>query len=325
MLIGSFTMKLSRFLALATAISTSTACVAADEKLADAAIHPSTPPFTSWTVKSGSPKVVLLLVHGFGLHKGAFDSFAKRMQKEQIASYAVDVRGFGDWRESPEKEAEKESKKAYESNRLHFDQSLVDIGSALIWIRKMHPKVPVVILGESMGGAFALQAAVMYPQLLNGLVASVPSQEFFGKSKAFAKVLMQSLAPNEQFDLAPQLVERATADRKLQDTWKKDARAHTAISPKDMLKFQLFIRKTEELAPQITDKPVLMLHGTRDRLAKQSGTIELFNSLGTADKDLVMVGSAEHLIFELGQFDDHTFNIVLSWLKQHYCAPAKAN
>ncbi|MBY0550039.1 MAG: lysophospholipase [Candidatus Obscuribacterales bacterium] len=318
-------MKLSLLFGLATVLSLSTSTsVEAQEKLADAAVHPSTPPFTSWTVKSGTPKVVLLLVHGFGLHKGAFDSFAKRMQKEQIASYAVDVRGFGDWHES-QGTSEKKSKKAFQSNRLHFEQSLVDIGSALIWIRKMHPKVPVVILGESMGGAFALQATVMYPQLLNGLVASVPSHEFFGKSKAFAKVLMQSLAPNEQFDLAPQLVERATVDRKLQDTWKKDTRAHLAISPKDMLKFQLFIRKTEELAPQIADKPVLMLHGTRDRLAKQSGTIELFNSLRTADKDLVMVGSAEHLIFELGQFDDHTFNIVLSWLKQHYCAPAKAS
>lgn len=306
---------------MAAAISTAIPCCAAEDKLADAAIPSAAPPFTSWTVKNGTPKVVLLLVHGFGLHKGAFDSFAKRMQKEQIASYAVDVRGFGDWRNL--EKSTKESKELSDANRLSFDQSLIDIGSALIWIHKMHPKVPVVILGESMGGAFAMQAAAMYPQLLDGLVASVPSHEFFGKSKAFAKVLMQSLAPNDQFDLSPQLVERATADRKLQDAWKKDSHAQLAISPKDLVKFQLFVRKTEEFAPQIKDKPVLMLHGTRDRLAKQSGTIELFNSLGTSDKDLVMVGSAEHLIFELGQFDDHTFNLVLSWLKDHYCQSTK--
>ncbi len=271
----------------------------------------SNAPFSSWSVASGDPKIVLLLIHGFGLHRGAFDSFARRMQKEQIASYAVDVRGFGDWRDTSE-----------DSRQLKFDQSLIDIGSALLWIRKMHPRVPVVVLGESMGGAFALQAAALYPQFVDGLIASVPSRDFFGKSKALAKVLMQSFAPNEQYDLAPQLVGRATTNKELQKEWKDDSRAHLSISPRELVKFELFIRKTEELAPQIKDKPVLMLHGTKDRLAKQSGSIELFNHINTPDKNLVMVGSAEHLILEMGQFDDNTFNLVLDWLKQHY---AKTN
>jgi alpha-beta hydrolase superfamily lysophospholipase len=266
-------------------------------------------PFSSWTVTSGSPKIVLLLVHGFGLHKGAFDEFAQRMQKEQIASYAVDVRGFGEWRDT-----------STESKQLKFDQSLIDIGSTLLWIRKMHPRVPVVVLGESMGGAFALQATALYPQYIDGLIAAVPSQEFFGRSKAFAKALMQSFAPNEQYDLSPQLLEQATTDKTLQAKWKKDKQARLVISPKELLKFQLFVRKTEELAPEIKDKPVLLLHGTKDRLAKASGTIDLFNHLTTKDKNLVMVGSAEHLIIEFGQFDDNTFNLVLDWLKQHYVA-----
>lgn len=331
----ALTMRISLILALTASFAFCFPATSAEEKIA--AVPAAAPPFASWTVKSGSPKVVLLLIHGFGLHKNAFDSFARRMQKEQIASYAVDVRGFGDWRaeepceqgskvdsslESKQVDEAKEAKALKEyianANQLKFDQSLVDIGSALLWIRKMHPKVPVVILGESMGGAFALQATVLYPRFVDGLVASVPSQEFFGKSKAFAKVLLQSFSPNEQFDLAPQLVDKATADKKLQDAWKRDRLARLAISPKEMLKFQLFIKKTEDMAPQIKDKPVLMLHGTRDRLAKPSGTVELFQSLATRDKDLVMVGSAEHLIFELDQLDDHTFNIVLSWLKQHY-------
>lgn len=267
------------------------------------------PPFTCWRVASGQPRLVLLLVHGFGLHKGAFDGFAKRMQQEQITSYAVDIRGFGDWRDSSE-----------ESRQLKFDQSLIDLGSALLWIRKMHRGVPVVVLGESMGGAFAMQTAALYPQYVDGLIASVPSQDFFGKSKALAKALMQSFAPNEKYDLSPQLVNRATTNKQLQEDWRHDKRAGLSISPKELVKFELFIRKTQELAPQIKDKPVLMLHGTRDRLAKQSGTIELFNQINTKDKNLVMLGSAEHLILELGQFDDNTFNLVLDWLKQHYVA-----
>lgn len=263
-------------------------------------------PFAYWTPKNRSTRAALVLIHGFGLHKGAFDSFASRMQVEGIASYAVDLRGFGAWR------TEKQ-----DSRQLQFDQSLIDIGSTLMWVRKMNPGKPVVVLGESMGGAFAIEAAAMYPDLVDGVIAAVPSKEFFGKGKTTCRALLMSLRPDDQFDVSQDLINKATRDESLKRQWKTDPQARFEVSPKELLKFELFVKQVGKRAAEINNKPVLLLHGSQDRLAKQNGTLEIFNQLKTSDRELTML-NAEHLLLEMGQCNDKTCSVLLDWLNRHF-------
>lgn len=264
-------------------------------------------PFAYWNSKDGPPGLVILSVHGFGLHKMAFDGFAKKMQECKIATYAMDIRGFGDWQS-----------KDGAPRELRFDDTIVDIGSTLLWLRKMHPGVPVILLGESLGGAFVLQAAALYPQLVDGVIAAVPSSDFFKQKKTVINAILHSARPNRHFDISKELVDQATSKEELEKAWKEDPHSKLAISPKELLGFERFIRKTHSLAPEIKDKPVLLLHGAQDKLAKPDGTLRLYSELGTKEKDLVMVGSAEHLIFEDGQFDKQTIDLVKKWLDNHY-------
>ena len=90
------------------------------------------------------------------------------MAKSGIAAYAIDLRGFG------------ESQEESEHSELDFDGCLVDIKAMLEKIRKIHPGLPVIILGESMGGAIALRATALYPDLVDGLISSVPARDRFG-------------------------------------------------------------------------------------------------------------------------------------------------
>jgi thiol-disulfide isomerase/thioredoxin len=59
------------------------------------------------------------------------------------------------------------------------------------------------------------------------------------------------------------------------------------------------------------------VQGYSDRLVKPEGTMELFRASGSKDKDMVMIGSKEHLIFEEGQFDQHVIDVVTSWIDKH--------
>jgi len=68
--------------------------------------------------------------------------------------------------------------------------------------------------------------------------------------------------------------------------------------------------------PQSPDKPVLFLQGVNDRI-KPAGTIALFQRLKTLDENLLMVGAAEHLMFEQSQFDDHVVDLIASWLDKN--------
>src|SRR6516225_9557830 len=57
--------------------------------------HPA--PCLSWIDQQTKPKVALLCIHGLGLNSDAYKNFGNRMAHRGIATYAIDVRGFGSW------------------------------------------------------------------------------------------------------------------------------------------------------------------------------------------------------------------------------------
>src|SRR4030095_3833236 len=119
---------------------------------------PKSAPCVSWLPLDGvKHRVAMLCLHGFSLHKGCYAAFGKEMAKDGIATYAMDMRGFGELKDTTNR------------TQLDFDGCLADIKAVLEQIHKNHPGLPVIILGESMGGAVALRAAALYPQLISGL------------------------------------------------------------------------------------------------------------------------------------------------------------
>jgi alpha-beta hydrolase superfamily lysophospholipase len=261
--------------------------------------------FTAWET-SAPPRAMILSIHGFGLYKGAFDAFAKRMVQERIAVYAVDVRGFGSWAQAGVK-----------YQKVDFYSTLIDIGSMLSWLKRIHPGVPVFLLGESMGGAIALQSTAMFPDSVDGLIASVPGNEYFRANQANMDVVLHLVRPNTPFDISQEVVDRATSKGSLKSSWREDPKARLSLTPKELFEFHQFMKRSHQLARHIDRTPVLILQGGQDRLAKPDGTIKLFNEITSKQKDLVMVGSSEHLIFEGAQFDDHIIALVKSWIDQH--------
>ncbi|HEY9783950.1 MAG TPA: alpha/beta fold hydrolase [Candidatus Obscuribacterales bacterium] len=270
--------------------------------------------FASWPVEGGKPEAAVLSIHGFGLHKGAFDSFAKRLARAGIVTYAIDVRGFGSWTDTVGPRGE-----------VNFYQTLMDVRTALYWVKTMHPGVPMFLLGESMGGAIALQATALFPDSVNGLIASVPGDDFYGENKARFKVALGMMLPNARMDMSGQVIERATSKDSVQNSWKQDPQSRLKFSAREITAFNAFMKKSHELARSITEKPVLMFQGGLDRLSKPDGTVKLFRELPTADKDLVVLGDSEHLIFEKGQFDEHVIEVVSSWIHKHSRKASQAN
>src|ERR1700678_305315 len=58
-------------------------------------LHPA--PCLSWIDPQSKPKIALLCIHGLGLNSDSYTNFAKRVAHHGIATYAIDVRGFGSW------------------------------------------------------------------------------------------------------------------------------------------------------------------------------------------------------------------------------------
>ena len=131
-----------------------------------ATLNPGTniAPCISWTNPIVKPRVVLLCIHGLGLYSGSYKDFGMIMSRRGIAVYAIDVRGFGSWMKSGGKE------------EVDFTGCLSDIASAILSIRAAMPGLPFFLLGESMGGAIALRFASEHPEMIDGLISSVPAR-----------------------------------------------------------------------------------------------------------------------------------------------------
>jgi alpha-beta hydrolase superfamily lysophospholipase len=115
--------------------------------------------------RDGEIKAVILALHGFGDYSKGFEAPAAAWAARGIATYAYDQRGFG---------AAPGHALWAGSNRL-----AADADSAAALLRARYLGRPLYLLGESMGGAVAIDAATgaegLPPADVDGIILSAPA------------------------------------------------------------------------------------------------------------------------------------------------------
>ncbi len=258
-------------------------------------------PYRSW-LPSVRPKEILLCVHGLGFSSLSYTEFGHVMASRGFGVYAVDVRGFGEWMNSRE-------------NRVDFEGCLSDIEAALKTLRKNYPGCKIDLVGESMGGAIVLAAASRNPQLVDGIISSVPSSDRYAKMSSTLIVGAKWLTNKDKpMNIEAEVVERATENKALQKKMASNPENRMKLTPKELKQFNDFMKGNYDAAALIEKTPILLMAGFKDQLVKPEGTIELFNSIGTDDKLLMVVGDGEHLLLEENQLTEQVTDLLITWL-----------
>lgn len=263
------------------------------------------PELSRWLDKNRPIKAAILCIHGLGLNSNSYQDFGNLMAHKGYAVYALDVRGFGEWM------------KANGKARINFDKTLLDIQNGLKLIHSLHPGLPVIILGESMGGAIALRAAAEYPDLIQGLVSSVPAGDRFKQADTSISVFLHALkGMKKDFDEGDKVIDQATDNAQLRAAWRNDPLDRLEFSPEDLLQFQQFMNGNHAAAKKVVNKPVVFFQGQADRLVKPQGTEKLFAEIGSPSKAMIVLGSCEHLIFEEAKYTKsiQAFDFLETWL-----------
>lgn len=248
-------------------------------------------------------KGLIICLHGLGLHSGAFEDFSHKINSLGYGVLAVDVKGFGAL--------------AFEKgqDRVDMDAGLEDVGAMASIVRSHNPNLPIFILGESMGGALALQFAAKFPNLLDALISSVPSGARFKNTSTNLLVGVKFLeGRNKPIEIGKRIVSQATMNEGLKDGWLSDPDSRLKLSAEELINFQEFMNHTKKYAKEIKDTPVIIFQGFQDHLVKPEGTYALYEQLSTEEKDLVFVGAKEHLIFEEGQAPIDIVKMLAAWL-----------
>ena len=274
--------------------------------------EPGLPPTCAW-LPAGKPTSVLLCIHGLGLHMGSYRDLAEALKKRGMAVYAVDVRGFGSWFLKGEP-------------KLDFEGTIADIGKTIEYIQQRYPTTPIYLLGESMGGAVALQAAAHYQDKIKGLICSVPAGDRHQGLSSDMHVGMHVLTGGfrQRFDAGSLVISYATDNPEHRSMWESDPRSRKMYSPSELLTFQHLMNRNMPAAHSLSSLPVLVIQGTKDRLVLGSGTWDVYDHITSPNRKFAISMAAEHLIYENGQCSPEDLQYTLNWMNNVAAGPATA-
>lgn len=232
-----------------------------------------------------SPSAVVVIAHGAAEHGGRYGRLAEALTRIGCAVYAIDFRGHG-----------RSGGRRGLIDRMQ--NAMNDLGTLMEQVRTAHPECSVFLLGHSMGGAIAvghvLTSTLPRPA---GLILSGPALSLQGVSAPLVLVarllsMLLPALPLHQVDASA--VSRDTAEI---EAYRADPLAYTGKIP---------ARTVVELVdligtlPQVYDRltvPLLIMHGSDDRLIPVSGSQRLHADAGATDKTLHVYDGLYHEIF----------------------------
>jgi acylglycerol lipase len=233
----------------------------------------------------GTPKGVIALAHGLGEHSGRYAALAAELTRHGYAVYAVDHRGHG-------------RSGGGRANIDRFAHVVSDFSTFAGRAGKQHPDAPVYLLGHSMGGAIAFAAALRLQAALHGLILSAPAlaagDAGGGSRIALARVLSAIAPGTGALRIDPTAVSR---DPAVVQAYESDALVfHGKIPARTVVELLDAMAGFPAQAPRLS-LPILVLHGSADKLVPLAAAKPIYQAIGSKDRTLRFYEGLYHEVF----------------------------
>lgn len=258
------------------------------------------------TIKSepeGPPKAIAIVAHGYSEHIGRYHHVIEALNQHNYVVFMLDHRGHGE-SEGPRACVEK------------FDYFVDDLHLLVQKAQRAYPDLPLLMVAHSMGGLIGTLYAIRYESYLDGLVLSGPGLHIGDDVPTYLKAISKYLAkffPN--FPLLPKTGGLLSRDPEVEPRFRADPLSYNG-GLKCRMGYELMIA-----AQQACDQmgqlslPLLIMHGSADKLVNPSGSKQLYAEAQSADKTLKLWPDYFHEIFnELGK--EEVLAFMLEWLDQ---------
>jgi len=252
----------------------------------------------SWR-PAGAVRGVVAICHGVNSHSGYYAWAAEQLVERGLAVYALDLHGRG----------QSEGERFYLESMRDY---ITDVDALVEHAKSREPGLPLFLLGHSAGGVTSCVYALEHQAKLQGLICESFAFQVAAPDIALTVVKgLSHLAPhthvlrlkNEEFSRDPAVVAAMNADPLIHDEVQPINTVAELARADERLKREF---------PLIT-LPVLILHGTADKVTNPNGSQLFYDTAGSRDKTLKLYPDHVHdLLNDFGK--DVVIADIQSWI-----------
>jgi len=263
------------------------------------------PDYTSlYTISNtiSDAKANIIFLHGYTEHIGRYGWMIEQMNQAGINVFAYDHRGYG----------KSDGTRAY-INR--FGQYIDDLDVYLNQLKK--PELPTFLMGHSMGSLIGVDYLVNHLEhQFAGFISSSGALKIDESISPFLRKIsgiMSRIAPHlKTIKLDPNALSR---DPKEVVKYFTDPGVYHG-GTKARLGFEMLeAMKSAQNNFQKIYLPVLILHGTEDKLADPLGSQWMYDKVSSTDKKIEYFEGLYHEIMNEPEKDD-VIKVLITWIKE---------
>ena len=249
------------------------------------------------------PRAVVLIVHGMGEYGRRYERFViPQLLEHGLCAITYDQFGHG-------------SAPGKKGHHPGYNYLLESIDKCLEKSEETFGDLPLILYGHSMGGNVALSYVLSRPHKIKGAVISSPFLRLSFEPPAWKLTMgriLGKIVPS--LTLANEIESGAISQIKEEvEAYQNDPLIHDRVSPAYSI---AFLKKGEQLIERAGEinLPVLVLHGTADRLTDPEASWELAENAGDNVEYLEVKGGYHELHHDIGR--QEVMNHILCWIDE---------
>jgi len=255
----------------------------------------------SWQ-PANKPKAVIVIVHGYAEHSSRYFHVAEHLVKNGYAVNTCDLRRHG--------QSEGEPRTFIRS----FDEYLVDLKDLLALVKERYPGERIYLFGHSMGGTISTYFTITQQSDIDGLLLSGALLKIPDEYPSFLIQLIKTISilfpklPLLKIDAAD-----VSRDPEVVETYDTDPLVYRGgIPARTATEINSAMEVIQEQMEAI-EGPLLIMHGTADRLPDPEGSKQLHARANSNDKTLKLYEGLYHEILNEPEKEQILADVV-EWL-----------
>ncbi|MBE0609618.1 MAG: alpha/beta hydrolase [Dehalococcoidia bacterium] len=230
--------------------------------------------YAQWWLPESPARAVVAIVHGYAEHSGRYAQTAADLVAKGYAVEALDLRGHG--RSSGER--------VYVES---YEDYLTDVDAFLDRVRKQHPGKKLFLLGHSMGGGVVSSYIIDRKPKLDGVILS-------GAAMLARREDPPAGTPPSPPRSGPLPADTISRDPAVVAAYESDPLVYRGVPPdRTGAAWANAYRAVQEGMAGIA-YPLLILHGTDDKLVPYRGSVQLNEVARSTDKTLKLYEGLYH-------------------------------